>query len=595
MRLPFLVTLWLATLAGPALAADPIMPLEDVERGMQCEGRSVFRGTAIETFDVEILDVIAQDPMGSGPVILFQASGPPVDETGLGFGFSGSPIYCPDDNGMLRNIGAVFAGVEDYGNDTALATPIESILQMPVQTPPQARPATNSERNAEPWSTPMVVAGAGPAVRKALWAAGRKEGVPLIHAPATASQVSTGTDLQPGSAVAASISSGAIGLNSIGTVAYRDDANRIWAFGHPLDDAGERSLLMQGAFVHHVVANPNPPGFFDLGTYKLASAGDIAGTLDFDGNFAISGVLGAMPTTIPIVVRASGPVGDLDRALTQVPDESPLNHPSGFAALSLTTSIAVADRVFTALGSSGGRSYGRLCLRIDIRERSRPMRFCNRYIGDGQFLGGTEIAMGGDAATAATLVERFDRRQIHVDRVRAKLDVHEGMRFARLRDARAPRRVTPGERIPIRITYQRPREPLQSSRFKIRVPRHLDPGRRTLTLTGSGADPGAASLEAIFSAGLSPEEFFFFGGGPRSLPSVGALARAVHDIHRYDGIRATFRKRGRRERFFIDFFGIGDVGRGRPVFRHDKLRIDGNAKLKVRVVPKARCGVQAIC
>jgi hypothetical protein len=575
-------------LASTAFAADPIMPLEDVQRGMQCEGRSVFRGTTIETFDVEILDVIAQDPMGSGPVILFRASGPAVDDTGLGFGFSGSPIYCPDENGQLRNAGAVFAGVDDYGNDTALATPIEEILSMPLQTPPQARPATRAEQHAEDWTTPLMVAGAGPAVRQALWHAAANADVPLIHAPATASQVSTGTDLQPGSAVAGSISSGAIGLNAIGTVAYRDDANRIWAFGHPLDGAGERSLLMQGAFVHQVIGNPNPPGF-NLGTYKLASAGDIAGTIDFDGNWAISGTLGTMPTTIPVVVRASGPTGDLERAVTLVADESPLNHPSGFAALSLVTSIAVSDRVFAALGSSGGRSYGRMCLRIDIQELRRPMRFCNRYIGDGQFLGGTEIAMGGDAATAATLVERFDRRQLHVDRVRAKLDVHEGLRFARLRGASGPHRVRPGERIPIRITYQRPREKLESSRFTVRVPIGLKPGRRTLRLSGSGADPGDASLEAIFSAGLSPDDLFFGGGGPPSPARVEKLARAIHDIHRYDGIRGTFRsprKRDRNLEDFIDFFGIADVGfGGRPVFRHPRLRIAGTAKVPVRVLP----------
>lgn len=591
MRLRVWTVVWLGLLASPAFAADPIMPLEDVERGMECEGRSVFRGTTIEPFDVEILDVIAQDPMGSGPVILFRASGPAVDETGLGFGFSGSPIYCPDGDGVMRNIGAVFAGVEDYGNDTALATPIELILSMPVQAPPQARPATRAERNAEPWTTPLMVAGVGPPVRRALWAAAAKEEIPLINAPATASQVSTGTDLQPGSAVAGSMSSGAIGLNAIGTVAYRDDANRIWAFGHPLDDAGERSLLMQGAFVHQVIGNPNPGGFFDLGTYKLASAGDIAGTIDFDGNWAISGTLDTMPVTIPVVVEASGPVGDLDSALTLVADESPLNHPSGFAALSLVTSIAVSDRVFTALGSSGGRSYGRMCFRIDIEERSRPMRFCNRYIGDGEFLGGTEIAMGGDAATAAALVERFDRRQIHVERVRAELEVHEGMRFAVLRGASGPRRVRPGERIPIRIRYQQPRQEIESSRFFVTVPQGLDPGRRTLRLSGSGADPGEASLEGIFSAGFSPDEFFFFGGGGGRSPStIRKLAREIASIHRYDGIRGTFRKPSKRDRNiedFIDFFGIADVGfGGRPVFRHDELRIGGTAKVRLRVLPE---------
>ena len=588
MGLLVFILVWLSILATPALAADPIMPLDQVQRGMQCEGRSVFRGTTIESFNVEILDVLEKDPQGSSPVILFRAYGPAVDDTGLGFGFSGSPIYCPDADGVMRNAGAVYAGVEDYGNDTALATPIEAVLSMPVQAPPQARPANAAERRAEEWAGPLVVSGVGPGVRQALWAAAARERLPLINAPATSSQVSTGTDLQPGSAVSASVSSGAVGLGAIGTVAYRDDAGRVWGFGHPLDGAGQRSLLMQGAFVHQVIANPNPPGV-NLGTYKLASPGDIAGTVDFDGNFAISGILGAAPTTIPVVVRASGPTGSpLPDSTTLVADESPLDHPSGLAALSLVTSIAVADSVFTALGSSAGRSYGNLCLRIDIRERSSPMRFCNRYIGDAGFLGGTEIAMGGDAATAATLVERFDRRQLHVDRIRTTLDVHEGARLAQLRGASGPARVTPGERIRVRIRYQRPREPVQSSTFAVRVPRSLKPGRRVLTLTGTGPDPGDASLDAIFAAGISPDQLFGEEGASQAPATVEGLAGAIASIHRYDGIRGRFGKQRKRDEALdelTDPFGFGDGGSaGRPMFRHDELRIAGSAKLPLRVV-----------
>jgi hypothetical protein len=70
---------------------------------------------------------------------------------------------------------------------------------------------------------------------------------------------------------------------------------------------------------------------------------------------------------------------------------------------------------------------------------------------------------------------------------------------------------------------------------------------------------------------------------------VERLAQAVRNIHRYDGIRGTFRrprKDGRNLDEFTDFFGIADVGfGGRPVFRHDELRIGGSAKLKVRVLP----------
>jgi hypothetical protein len=456
---------------------------------------------------------------------------------------------------------------------------------MPVGAPPQARPATAAERRARPWSAPLTVAGPGPAVRRALFAAAAKRDIVLIGAPATVSQVSTGSDLQPGSAVAASASSGAVGLNAIGTVAYRDDAGRIWGFGHPLDSAGRRSLLMQGAYVHRVIANPNPPGV-NLGTYKLASAGDLAGTVDFDGNFAISGTLGALPTTIPVIVRASGPTGNpLPETSTLVADESPLNHPSGLASLSLATSIAVADRVLVALGSSGGRSYGRLCMRIDIREREAPMRFCNRYVGDGQLIGGSEIAMGGDAATATTLVERFDRSQLHVELVRATLDVHEGMRFAVLRGVSGPKRVKPGQRIRVRIRYQRPRAAVESSTFSVRVPRSLRPGRRTLRLTGTGPDPGDASFDAIFGAGLSPDEFGAAGLSD-SIESVGELAEAISSIHRYDGIRGTFRRRPDEESLdeLVDLFGLAEQAAGRRVFRHDELRIGGSAKLRLRVL-----------
>jgi hypothetical protein len=195
--------------------------------------------------------------------------------------------------------------------------------------------------------------------------------------------------------------------------------------------------------------------------------------------------------------------------------------------------------------------------------------------------------MGGDAATAATLVERFDRSQLHVDRIRTTLDVHEGMRYAVLRRASGPRRVTPGERIKVRIRYQRPRQALESSTFSMRVPRSVRPGRRTLRLTGTGPDPGDASFDAIFGAGLSPEEL---GGDSlsESVTSVEGLAEAIAHIHRYDGIRATFRKRhsdGDTLDELIDLFGLAEgEGVGKRVFRHDELRIGGSARLKLRVV-----------
>ena len=87
--------------ASPALAGDPTMPLSEVQPGMRCTGYTVVRGTEITTFDVEIQDVIDGDATGEGPRLLIRVSGPAVDATGVGPGFSGSPIYCDG-----RNVGS---------------------------------------------------------------------------------------------------------------------------------------------------------------------------------------------------------------------------------------------------------------------------------------------------------------------------------------------------------------------------------------------------------------------------------------------------------------------------------------------------------
>ena len=58
-------------------------------------------GTEITTFDAEIVDVVSGDASATdGPRVLVRLSGPVVDESGVGPGFSGSPIYCADANGV---------------------------------------------------------------------------------------------------------------------------------------------------------------------------------------------------------------------------------------------------------------------------------------------------------------------------------------------------------------------------------------------------------------------------------------------------------------------------------------------------------------
>src|SRR6476659_8107510 len=126
----------LAPAASARAAGDPIMPLDQVQPGMKCTAYSVFKGTAVESFDVEIEDVVGSNVSGeSSARLLVRVSGPKVDATGVGPGFSGSPIYCPGADGVQRNAGAISETIGDYGGKPVLATPTEQIIGTPVDAP----------------------------------------------------------------------------------------------------------------------------------------------------------------------------------------------------------------------------------------------------------------------------------------------------------------------------------------------------------------------------------------------------------------------------------------------------------------------------
>ncbi|MDQ3741443.1 MAG: hypothetical protein M3389_10940, partial [Actinomycetota bacterium] len=139
MRAALLTTALVLGLAAPAGAADPIMPLAEVQKGMRCTGLSVIEGTEVSSFDVEVLDVLAGDEAAAAPRILLRVSGEAVDRTGLGPGFSGSPVICRDREGRDAYAGAISESVGEYGGKIGLATPMENVVAQPVD-PPVAQP-----------------------------------------------------------------------------------------------------------------------------------------------------------------------------------------------------------------------------------------------------------------------------------------------------------------------------------------------------------------------------------------------------------------------------------------------------------------------
>jgi hypothetical protein len=553
-----------ATLVAPAgaNAADPIMPLDDVQPGMRCTGLTVVRGTAITSFDVEVLDVIDRERGRDAARILVRVWGPAVDATGLGPGFSGSPILCTDADGVARNIGAISETIGEYGGKTALATPIEAILAQPVQ-PPGAGPRSTALIGARSLAGPLTIAGLRPSVAAMFTRAARKAGRPLITSAAAPRAAFPPQPLVPGAAVSVGLTSGDIYVGAIGTVTYADDVN-VWLFGHGIDDVGRRSVFLQDASISAVVNNPI--AMPDVSTYKLGSAGNDVGTVVADGPKAIAGLLGVPPPHYGLRVSAR----DLDTgrervSFTRIADESDIGRPAGISPLGASATAAVAEIAAEVLGGAPARQSGEMCVAVTLRELRTPLRFCNTYAIDGTVTNAFAGAAAQDMAAAITVIESYRFGTLHPSAIDVGMRVRRGLRQAFIVGVKGPGRARRGRRIAIRLKLRRTGTGARSFRtVHVRLPGDLEPGTRTIRLAGTAADIGSnpeeeGDVSVLFDETPGAEQ------DPGS-ESIDAVRSEFEDIGRYDGIVAS----------------IGD----RPetdVYRDPTLRITGEVRTRVRI------------
>src|SRR4051794_28506863 len=128
------------------------MRVSEIKPGMTGYGLSVFKGTKIERFDVEVLSVL-RDFNPQCDVILVSLKGANLEHTGSIAGMSGSPIFLKDDEGRERMVGAFAYGWPLMKDPVGGVQPIEYMLKL-KQVKPATRPATT--REAEPSGEPGI-------------------------------------------------------------------------------------------------------------------------------------------------------------------------------------------------------------------------------------------------------------------------------------------------------------------------------------------------------------------------------------------------------------------------------------------------------
>lgn len=305
------------------------MPVDELKPGMMATAKTIFEGSEIEEFGVEIVDVM-HNFYPKRDVIIVRLHGEKAEFAGPTAGMSGSPVYFED-----KLIGALAYSFSSFPKDPIMGvTPISEMLEI-FGREQQREQELAFEGNAEVMERYLDVAmgfslhdwsaftpNQGPAS-----SAGTAQSLPLplslggfgktsfemaqsqlaqwhLQAVSSGSGSATaeGIELAPGAPIAAVLLSGDFDIAATGTVTYRS-GNRVLGFGHPFFDNGPIELPMAQAHILVTLAN-------SLGSSKLSSTGKITGTLRQDRTTGVMGEIGPVPDMTSVEMSYRSENGD---------------------------------------------------------------------------------------------------------------------------------------------------------------------------------------------------------------------------------------------------------------------------------------------
>jgi hypothetical protein len=139
-----IATIVVAALLGTSLMASlpattSLMPIEEIRAGMVGVGRTVFEGTELRDFKVQIIGVLRNVQGPRRDLILARLEGQGLEVSGVAQGMSGSPVYI---DGKL--IGAVSYSIGAFSKEPIAG--ITPIAEMKDATPLQRRSGSGQAR-----------------------------------------------------------------------------------------------------------------------------------------------------------------------------------------------------------------------------------------------------------------------------------------------------------------------------------------------------------------------------------------------------------------------------------------------------------------
>jgi hypothetical protein len=455
------VLIVLALMVAAAGQATEFYPLSAVRPGLKGVGKTVFEGTRVDTFDVEVLGVLEK----TGPnqnLILARLSGEQVDRYGVFAGMSGSPVYI--DGKLLGAIAYAFsfatapiAGITPIqemvdvfrelpgatlrlgqARDPRQLHEVSAALNLPAPvleafTPGDSFPALKSYGRLEPILTPLglqgFVAGAVSSFAPQLASAGL---IPVLGSGKGYGDSWADAPVEPGSTIAVQLVRGDMEVAASGTVTHIS-GNRIYAFGHPFLSIGYTDFPLTKAAVLGVIPSL-------MNSQKISASLEPFGVIRQDRATGILGLKDEKPKMIPVKVRLDSSRGESRRLSYEVITD-PLLTPF-LLAFTVNNTIVASER------SVGGQT---------------------------QTSATAAAAVAAAAPLSYLLTSGFE--DVNVESVEISVSASEEAREAVLEKVWQDRdEARPGEEVLLTVFLRRPNGAIESARYPVKIPDGLPAG-----------------------------------------------------------------------------------------------------------------------
>ncbi len=436
------------------------MEPSELRRGMSGFGLTTFQGTAIDTFQVEILGVLKGSLGPRMDMILARLSGGPLAHTGLVRGMSGSPVYIDG-----RLIGAISYGwyfsKDPIGGITPIAQMLDvatrehstqygKVLELDEET--TGRLGGEGVSTLAPLGMPIAVAGFSPRGRQVLRDVLDAPGIQLLDSPAGQVLHDQEVPIAPGASLAVQLIRGDYSAAAIGTLTWVGDG-RFVGFGHPLFLLGATNLPATGAYIHQVIP-------IQTASFKLGTPTGAMGAVRQDRLPAIAGTLGEVPDMLPVRVALRA-AGDHDFRCEV------LRHPelsASLVRLVLFNSLETTEKLF---GDATLRMRSRIAL-ADGRAIEREQVYSS---------GIALLSAVVDAVQPVGVLLNNPFAGLALDSLHFELEISETLAQARIAGLRlSPPDPKAGQRIALQATLQPYRAAPVTEHLVLELPAYLEPG-----------------------------------------------------------------------------------------------------------------------